>query len=418
MCPAGSILCPARRHAIALTMSILDRKLKLSINPRIINKNEAGDDAAYADGWTNVEFSPRELAASINDGVAYSCQLRGGRRAAANFLCCDLLSVDVDGTRRLEEVMADPIVQRHLTILYTTPSHTEDSHRFRLVFALPRTIDTASDMRAASRSLTLRLAGDRSATDPARLFFGSRGSEPQVFDRAIDDALLDELIAQGKAADQSDSIGGRPAPTRSSLVIPSDLHVMTATGAEAILPEVPVGTPVHCPFHHDEHASAFVTVSRIGTRGLHCSRCDQTFWPADGATDAHDFFDFDAEVRAVTDFARDLRRAPGSLTNDYGQRFQRYFDRCDVCFLNDEFVRIGAFANGVTFVKSPKGTGKTRALEELVASSESVLVNSHRVALVAQLCHRLGVAELPAVQGAALQGQARHLPRQPTPAQG
>ena len=63
-----------------------------------------------------------------------------------------------------------------MTIFYPTPNHTPQHHRFRIIFALPRTITSAVEMAAAQRSLTLRLNGDPSATDAARLFYGSKGS--------------------------------------------------------------------------------------------------------------------------------------------------------------------------------------------------------------------------------------------------
>ena len=63
----------------------LDRKLKVAINPRLINKNEAGDKTLFTDGWENVELTPDELAAKVQQGIAYCAQMRGPRRAS-NFL--------------------------------------------------------------------------------------------------------------------------------------------------------------------------------------------------------------------------------------------------------------------------------------------------------------------------------------------
>ena len=132
-------------------MSFLKTKLKVSINPRMIDKNENKDTSLFVKGWVNKSLTSDELAREIDQGVAYCCQLNGSYRRASNFLCSDIISVDVDGTRSIEDVMDEPIVKRCLTIFYTTPSHTPESHRFRLIFALPRTIDSSADMVAASR---------------------------------------------------------------------------------------------------------------------------------------------------------------------------------------------------------------------------------------------------------------------------
>ena len=257
-------------------MSVLSRRLRLSTNPDLIDKNEANDASLFRAGWVNEALTPAELAERINAGVAYCCELSGSRRAA-NFVCSDVISVDVDGAKQIPEVLADPIAQEYLTILYTTPSHTEEVHRFRLVFALPRSIQTAKEMVAATRSLSLRLSGDRAATDAARIFFGSRGSNPQVFDRAIDEAYLEDLIAQGLDADQRDSNG--PASTISKLSIAPGLDVTLHTGETVPFSSLGPKTNIHCPFHSDKNASAFIVRSSHGVIGIHCSTCGQTFWP-------------------------------------------------------------------------------------------------------------------------------------------
>ena len=155
--------------------SVLDRPLKVAINPNLINKNEWATKPLFAKGWVNQELTPRQLADQIDQGMAYTCQLSGTRKAE-NFLCSDFISVDFDGTRDIREFIEDPIVKRCMTIFYPTPSHTGKRHRFRAIFATPRTITSATEMKAAMRSLTLRLGGDPAATDAARIFYGSRGS--------------------------------------------------------------------------------------------------------------------------------------------------------------------------------------------------------------------------------------------------
>ena len=52
---------------------------------RLINKNETGDKTLFTDGWENVELTPDELAAKVQQGIAYCAQLRGPRKAS-NFL--------------------------------------------------------------------------------------------------------------------------------------------------------------------------------------------------------------------------------------------------------------------------------------------------------------------------------------------
>jgi hypothetical protein len=121
--------------------STLTRRLKVSINPDLIDKNVTGDVVLFTHGWVNQELTPAQLLEEIKAGRAYCAQLSGARRAA-HFLASDVASVDIDGTRTIESALNDPIVEKCATIIYTTPSHTSDAHRFRVVFALPRTSST------------------------------------------------------------------------------------------------------------------------------------------------------------------------------------------------------------------------------------------------------------------------------------
>ena len=52
-------------------MSKSDGKLKVALNPELIDKNEAGNASLFATGWINVELTPDELAEAIQSGIAY-----------------------------------------------------------------------------------------------------------------------------------------------------------------------------------------------------------------------------------------------------------------------------------------------------------------------------------------------------------
>jgi hypothetical protein len=157
-------------------MSTLGRRLKMSVNPKLIDKNVGGDRLPFANGWENVELTPGELAESIQRGVAYCVQPSGSRKAA-HFVASDIVSVDINGTMTIEQALMHPIVSGHATLVYTTARHRPDAHRFRIVFALPHTITSPQEIAAAARSLSLRLAGDPAAVDAARLFYGC-GARP------------------------------------------------------------------------------------------------------------------------------------------------------------------------------------------------------------------------------------------------
>ena len=375
-------------------MSPENRALRLSINRDLINKNESGDSSLFARGWKNVELTAHELADHINEGFAYAPQLARDRRCAENFLCTEVLSVDVDGTRRIDEIMNEPLVQDHLTIFYTTVNHTPSDHRFRLIFALPRPIFATKELVAASRSLALRLSGDRSATDAARLFYGSRGSNPQVFDRALPDSVLQELIEQGLDAEQGElNRGAGGLTTVSRRQIAPDQLITTAAGAVVRFDTLGNGVSVCCPFHHDIHPSAFTTRSRSGIPALHCSTCGQTFFLSGSAAPVHDFFDFDTAVAEAHKYFEQHRDMGGfqPALDSIGYHAHQGLLRSRVYLTSERFVEPLRTKDGLFFYKSPKGTGKTEMVKRLTGPGKSVLLIGHRISLIRQSCARLGL---------------------------
>jgi len=110
-----------------------------------------------------------------------------------------VVSVDIDGTMTIEDALDHPLVRHYAGLIYTTARHTPEQHRFRIVFVAPRTITDAGQMRAAARSLALRLAGDLSAIDPSMFWFGCMGARVWLFDQQLSNDLLQGLIDQSGA---------------------------------------------------------------------------------------------------------------------------------------------------------------------------------------------------------------------------
>jgi hypothetical protein len=400
--------------------SILDRKLRLSVNRALINKNEAENNSLFSHGWENVELTPTELASEINLGHAYTCELSGPRNTG-NFVRSDVLSVDIDQDISIFEAKKHPFAQQHLTILYTTPNHTVSRHRFRLVFALPRAIEVPQEMRAALRSLALRFNGDRSATDPARIFYGSRGSSPEVYDRAISPQALDDLIAQGLDADQQDGAVNGRTTTVSKLPILPDRIITLDDGQTRLFRELGPKVRICCPFHYDRNASAFIAVSQAGVHGIHCMTCQQSFWPPTTSL-FDDFSDFDNRVKEAEDYFADNEDlgAFQHLLTPEGVTHHPGLARSHIFRTESQFLKLPEkLADGLVFIKSPKGTGKTAELARVINQGKranesterdlldilsdeseipdgrqrsqhgSTLLIGHRVALIRQTCKRL-----------------------------
>lgn len=343
------------------------RPLRISINKNMIDKNDGGDRSLYAEGWENVEFTQAELIAQISAGVAYCSQL-SGRRRAANFMGTDVVSVDVDRGMSVQDALSLPIVRDHAAFLYTTVNHTPEAPRFRLVFILPRTIHVADEIRALSRSLALRLGGDMAATDPCRISFGNRSAESSVVGKTLTPSLVRELIDQSINLPDGTSSG---ESYTSRLTLNSDQPVRRESGSTAAFAQLEHRERVFCPFHDDKTASAFVVRSGNGQKGLHCSACRATYWLS--REGEYDFNDFE-------------RRARAAATGEISGAFQ------------DVMVTVGTrvttpsrLLHPLTFIKAPKGTGKTEGLRGVIGHRDKVLLIGHRRLLNRQSARRLGL---------------------------
>jgi len=375
-------------------VNTLRRKLRVSVHRGIVDKN-VPEDRLYAEGWENVELTPEELIESVKNGHPYCAQISGYRNAK-HFRASDVVSLDIEHSLSIDEALENPIVRAHATILYTTVRHQLDAHRFRIIFVLPRTITDAREMAALVEALRLRVAGDRNAVDPARMFFGNRNAEVVMFDREISPALLGELIAQGLNPPEPDTVvnGGGAAhwvPSRSRLLLRPEQEIWVAKGGLARFADLPPLTIVHCPFHNDKHASAFIVANRHGVNGIYCSTCACTYWPEGLPSPDDDVFDnFEKTVREAARYYQDHQ--------DYGPLAPLLGFSQSQPGLIGSTIRIVAgsptppgLVRGLMMVRSPKGTGKTARLKSLLHNSSSVLLIGHRRALIRQTCDRLNL---------------------------
>ena len=296
-----------------------------------------------------------------------------------------MISVDIDDGKPIGELLTDPIVARNATIIYTTHSHTAAAPRYRIVFALPRTITDPKEAAAVTSSLTLRLSGNSAATDATRISYGSTDASAWLFDRQIGDELLDQLIAQSPQRPRH-SVSGSSGTVRCDL-IPQDLQVKLRDGTVRAFTEVSPHTTICCPFHNDRRPSAFVVTSKAGVNGIHCATEKVTFWPP-GTNHDVDFAEFEKTAREAQEYFKE-NQDWGWMNEGLGLTdVHEGLKRAHIHIVEGQPAP-AELGPGVTFVKSPKGSGKTEAVKSLITGKNRVLLIGHRRALIKQSCQRL-----------------------------
>ncbi|WP_175658587.1 signal recognition particle [Burkholderia vietnamiensis] len=359
--------------------------MKLAVNRLVKNKARPGTDdfKLLATEFENVTLTLNEIAAAIAAGFSW-CAQHINRRNAANFVGTDILGVDFDHGWTFDSLLAHELVADHGLLIYETDSSTPERPRFRAMFRSPYTIINAGEMRKILRGLVRMFGADESCVDPCRMFYGNEGCEPYIIDKTLTVELVEYLkelgATQGDAYEQDGGNRNANNFVRSSLHVDEDQLLRTRDGKHVPLSILASGTSVHCPHHADRNPSAFVTMSSQGVRGIHCSTCQQTFWPETMRRSDLKKHDFEHFERAL--FAGELSDATHNVV----------VKELNTQYLSPELV---PFRSGVNFIKSPKGSGKTEILDPFVqrctTAGESVLLISHRIALASASANRLGM---------------------------
>jgi hypothetical protein len=378
----------------------MSRVLKVAVNRQIINKIPKGDKklfSVFTKGFENIETTLVGLASLVNEGHPF-CAQHMDKRKNENFICSDVLAVDIDDGMTLSEALESAFAQQYGGFIYPTVSHTQEHPRLRFVFELEQTITSADKMTAAQQGLIRVFNGDESCKDACRAFYGSKGSEPILLGKVLSREGLELLIALGRdpapITDRCRSKGKNrnyPIAARRSGVQLAPDHLVTQANGETIAFElVPFGESIHCPVHLDRNPSAFIVKSKHGNKGVYCHSCAATFWlRLSGSTQAQQRFDFyrmGACVKAMENeqdpgsFYDEIDAPPGLIEQAYAERtvhtlFQKFLRASDI------HIR-----DGVTLLSSEKGSGKSVLLANKVAAfrakGHSVLFVGHRQSLI------------------------------------
>ena len=165
------------------------KEMKLAIHDIVRGKPEKAIDAITGKGiliqnglkvnlgygWITIDTNWDEVFEIITvDGVATAAALTSENRCEANYESRQLVMVDIDSGMKVEDLSSNQFYQDYGAGYYTTPSHTEENHRFRIMFITQEPITDPKVMRKIIRGLLMVYeSADVSCKDAARLFFGT-----------------------------------------------------------------------------------------------------------------------------------------------------------------------------------------------------------------------------------------------------
>jgi hypothetical protein len=162
------------------------RLYRACVNFSIINKNlnamTKKPNTNFIDltnNFQNVEVDLWTLINIISSGhsviFAHLREDQDGtiKRKSENFLCAELLALDFDTNVTIEEVLQMELSKRAI-LLYTTCSHTDQAHRFRLVFDTKLCFKNSLEYRQVIEGFQdYYQFADKSCKDVTRVFYGN-----------------------------------------------------------------------------------------------------------------------------------------------------------------------------------------------------------------------------------------------------
>lgn len=384
------------RQYIAVIMGEQTKRYAISVNTDVIDKPDQSKRVGLGAGFEPVAATLDDFVRHIGAGHGYGPQFHGGRRKAIYFARAGFLAADVDDGITIEEAKEHAFVRHHAGLIHTSVSHTPQRHRFRIIFLLDEPILNAQDWADAQLGLAVKVNGDRSVSDAARMFFGNTRAEFFTISRSMSSSVVADLVAMGRdARAQMAGEKGRMPIDSAKQMGPGSL-IKLASGSERRMDELTSGASVHCPYHDDGSPSAFVTRSNAGALGIHCSACKVTFW----ADDNRDQYDFDAFEK----WFKRRRETGTAIEEPIG--LERFLPpKPQVLELSEPFLPPIEYAPGITMVKSPKGSGKTASLQNMIARirsgvmpgigakdrPKSILLIGHRRTLIREAAAKLGL---------------------------
>lgn len=166
-------------------------------------------------GWNTAELEFEEIYELIsNGGYAIAPALNSDNRCEENFVSHELALVDIDSGMTLSQLQDHPFYKLYGSGYYTTPSHTDEDPRFRIIYRLPCEISDPEAMRIIYQGLlVLHGAADISCKDSARLFYGTiNAKHRELTNRTIDQEGIEiickayDIAKEERAQQQTHSV--------------------------------------------------------------------------------------------------------------------------------------------------------------------------------------------------------------------
>jgi hypothetical protein len=146
--------------------------------------------------WVDCEDTPEKIFEIVSQGGMPICSaLTCGNRKQDNFLSSQLALLDVDKGMTIQDLLVDPFYSKYGAGFWTSPSHCEAHHKFRILFILENPITNVEEMRLLLRALMELFPADTACKDATRYFNGTlKATHSDFVGTVLPQSMIDTLL--------------------------------------------------------------------------------------------------------------------------------------------------------------------------------------------------------------------------------
>lgn len=178
-----------------------DEPVKISFSTLRLEDKIPADDPLWPRfnaSFVNRELPLIEIANEIYSGHAFTAWHKNHWRHTENYQLGQHIGLDFDTKDKystLHHLKQDKFIACRAALIYTTPSHTPDSPRARVVFTLDTPIYQPQNYVLAATALVWMFGkADAKCKDAARFFYGSVGCDVEYLDNVLPIEIVKNLI--------------------------------------------------------------------------------------------------------------------------------------------------------------------------------------------------------------------------------
>lgn len=180
---------------------------KIAFSSYSLDSKIASGDSFWGDfnrSFDNVDLDSIEIINLIYTGYPFTTWHTNNWRTGENYQLGQHIGIDFDtgdANSSLAHLAADKFIAKYADSIYTTPSHTPEAPRARVLFLLDTPIHQSPNYTLAVASLLWLFGGtaDRKCKDAVRFFYGSIGCDVEYIANVLPLDVLRTLIGQYKA---------------------------------------------------------------------------------------------------------------------------------------------------------------------------------------------------------------------------